>query len=473
MKRFLVGGCAALLVLACADDPSLYLGGPAGSPTALELSSQRFVLRAGATATIAGQLRDEVGNAVSGDVSFASCDPAKVTVGNPAASTQPQWTTEATVTAVALGDACLTATAASFLDTIQVRIVPGTIVITGPDTVLSGGTATFGLEFHDLNGATLATSPDFPIPEVVSLNTFRLPLSVVDPLTYDAAGQAPGNVTLQTATGVEYGSVTADKVVRIVPGVFTGTLSAATAAQGGAITVTGDLEWDGDEFVTIGGEAGSLWSGVAADAMTDPSTGSLTFLVPWSLAPGDYSVTVLNQGAVQVAQTVTTAVTVTAGTPVVNRQVFPGNNTSGAELRDKISLTRPLAFPVVLSDSANPGDRSYYTLDNRAAPSGNAGEVVLRVRLDWVDSCGQACDPAADEDIDIEVIDGGFTAFLDLDGATLAVPESTLFNFQEQTFYFVRIRSFSGATQTHVVIDWLGDGGLCGDGAGCVINGEN
>jgi hypothetical protein len=206
--------------------------------------------------------------------------------------------------------------------------------------------------------------------------------------------------------------------------------------------------------------------------MTDPSAGSLTFLVPWNLPPGSYSVTVLNQGPFQVAQTVTAPFTVTAGTAVVNWNSFPGNNTSGAELRTKISLDRPLAFPVVFSGNANPEDRSYYTLDNRPFTTQTTSEVVLRVRLDWVDSCGEVCDPATDEDVDIEIIDGGFTAFLDLDGGTLAVPESTLFNFQESTFYFIRIRTFAGAAQTHVVIEWLGNGSLCADGAGCTILGE-
>jgi hypothetical protein len=157
---------------------------------------------------------------------------------------------------------------------------------------------------------------------------------------------------------------------------------------------------------------------------------------------------------------------------VANWNSFPGANTSGAELRTKISLDRPLAFPVVFSGNANPEDRSNYTFDNRPHTNGTADEVVVRIVLDWVDSCGQVCSPATDEDIDIEVIDGGFTAFLDLDGATLDVPESTLFNFQESTFYFVRIRSFSGAAQTHVVIQWLGDGNLCGDNGACNIGGE-
>jgi hypothetical protein len=469
MKRFLVGGCAALLATACAGDPSLYLGGPAGPPVALELSSQRFVLRAGATTTIAGQLRDEVGNAVAGDVTFAPCD-SKLTLG--AGTSAEGWATTATISPATLGESCVTATAGGFTETIVVRIVPGTILIVGPDTVLSGGTASFSLEFYSLDGTLLATDPDFPIPELVSTNSFRMPVTAVDPLNYGAAGQAPGLVTLQAATDIEYGSVSGDKVVTIVPGIFAGTLSANTAGQGGAITVTGALPWNGDEFVTIGGEVGSMWSGLAADAMTDPSTGSLTFLVPWNLPPGSYSVTVLNQGPFQVAQTVTTPFTVTAGTAVVNWNSFPGNNTSGAELRTKISLDRPLAFPVVFSGNANPEDRSYYTFDNRPFTTNTTNEVVLRIRLDWVDSCGEDCDPATDEDVDIEIIDGGFTAFLDLDGGTLAVPESTLFNFQESTFYFIRIRTFAGAAQTHVVIEWLGNGSLCADGAGCTILGE-
>lgn len=472
MKRLLVGGvAAALLTEGCSGDPALYLGGPAGPTTGLQLSTSRFILRAGEPATLGAQARDAVGNPTADGVSFASCDGAIVTVA--ATGSTEQWSQIASVTGVGLGESCVVVTAGAVTDTVRVAVGPSSIVIAGPDTVLSGVAGIdYQVQFYDHDGNALTAGPDFPIAPVVSLNPLRLPITEVGALAYTAAGQQPGNVRLQTSTTADFGGIVGVKVVTVRPGVFAGSMSANTATQGGAITVTAAIPWDGDEYVLFGSIPASNWTGVQADAVTNPSGGTLTFLVPWNVAPGTYDVTVVNQGPGQVAQ-VAAGFTVTAGTMVNNQQTpRSANNTSGTELRSRISLARPLAWPVVWDPTVTLTNYSYYTLNNiPAAGQGNAGEVVVRATLDWIDSCGSVCESSADEDFDIEIINGGFTAFLDLDAAALGKPEVSHFNANDGLFYFFRYRTYTGAGAAHAVIEWLGNGGLCADEAGCTIGG--
>ena len=238
MKRLLVGGVgAALLAAGCSGDPALYLGGPPGPTTDVQLSTNPFILRAGEASTLGAQARDATGNPTADAVSFSSCNASKVAVAG--AVSTGQWSHVATVTAMTLGESCVVVTVGGVTDTVRVAVGPGSVLIVGPDTVLSGTPASYALEFYDLSGNQLTAGPDFPIPPLVSLNTLRLPVSEVDPLTYDAAGQQPGPVTIQMTTTADFGTVTGNKIVTIVPGIFGGTFSAETAAQGTSVTVTG------------------------------------------------------------------------------------------------------------------------------------------------------------------------------------------------------------------------------------------
>jgi hypothetical protein len=429
MKTFLgmlLGG-AILAATGCTKEAPLYPGGPVGPAAALNLSSALFVVNAGgAPATVAARVEDSVGNPTSDAVSFASCDPAKVTVA--AGAAMDQWTSSADISGVTLGASCVTATGAGMTDTIRVRIAPGTIVIAGPDSVLSGAGASFGVEFYSLDGTQLTAGADFPIPDVQSLNALRLPIQATDPLTYDAAGQQPGAVVLQISTNTDFGSVTANKIVTVVPGVFTGALSATSGAIQTMIKVTpgAGIAFDADTRVRFGPVASSYygenWDGTAADAPIAVFPDSLLFIVPASIPLGTYDAYVLDQGPNQIASK-TSFTVVAGGTPVGNRQPYPGANTPGARLENK---PLPVIFPVVFPDA---GTTSYYTVSPTAAFQYT---MVLHFPCPG--------------DLDIQIIDGGFTAYQgDQSGETYACPEATVWRTAANGFNFIRIYNYNGA----------------------------
>lgn len=279
MKTFLgmlLGG-AILAATGCTKEAPLYPGGPVGPAAALNLSSALFVVNAGgAPAMVAARVEDSVGNATSDAVSFASCDPAKVTVS--AGDAMDQWTSSAGIAGVTLGVSCVTATGAGMTDTIRVRIAPGSIVLSGPDSMISGTGGTFDMAFYSLDGTLLTAGADFPVPEVKTVNAALLAISATDPLTYDGSARSPGNAVLQVSTNTDFGSVTANHLVTVVPDVFTGTLSAATGAPGSLVTATraaGATAWDSDVGVSLKGVSAFV-DGVTADVVrfAVPATGS-------------------------------------------------------------------------------------------------------------------------------------------------------------------------------------------------------
>jgi hypothetical protein len=217
--------------------------------------------------------------------------------------------------------------------------------------------------------------------------------------------------------------VTANKLVTVVPGTFTGTISATTGAvQSGFIKVTrGAVPWDGDETVKIGPTYfGNNWDGTAAGtAVAAWYPDSILFRVPAPLTPGTYDLFVLDQGPNQIGSKLSFTVT---GTPTDNRQAYPGANTPGTGLADK---PLPLRFPVVFPDPSV-GVTSYYTVTPAAA-------FQFTMLLQF----------ACPGDLDIQIIDGGFTAYQgDRGGETLACPEATVWRTDAGGFNFIRVYNY-------------------------------
>lgn len=420
-----LGGAALAVASGCSEDPALYLGGPAGPPTELQLSDSKLTLLVGQSAELGVQPRDAVGNAATAvpAVQIATCDASMVSVTT--SGSNSQWAERASVTALALGESCLVVTGASITDTVHVFMGPASARIVGPDTVLSGSPATFGLEFFALDGSTLTAGPAYPAPSVRSLNTLRLPVTQVDQITWDAAGQQPGSVTLRIEADPDFGSVTAEKTVVVAPGAFTGAISATTAdIQAGPIVVTpGTVAWDGDETVVMGGYIVDSWDGSSATAREAWYPDSIVFWVPATLAAGTYDLFVLDQGPTQIASVLSFTVT---GAPVSNRHAFPGTNTPGVTLEDK---PLPLRFPIVHDGGSgtNPLDRTYYTI----APVGFDYQFTALLSFE------------CPGDLDVQFVDGDFTAFLgDRSGETLECPEATVWRVVDGDFNFLRVQNF-------------------------------
>lgn len=437
-RRAIATAAMVFIFASCGDEDLIFAGGTPGPAASIDLTTSLFVLRAGESVTIGMQGRDGTGNPISAQApSIASSNSgvASVTTG---AGTKA-WVSTATVTAVAMGEATLNVTLGSLEEILTVRVGPDRVVITGPDQVSSGGTGAFGVEFYDMAGNALTPPSGFVVPELASLDEARLPLTASSNVAYDAAGQQPGFVTLQFEMGPDFGGATAQKSVEVVPGPFGGMISATTAAvQGGPITLmraTG-VTWDGDEKVLINGIQQPNWNGdVAGAAFPLWTADALTFYVSPFVVAGTYDLAIVDQGPGQIAEVVSFTVT---GTFVSNRQGFPGTFTTGTTLEDK---PLPLIIPIVHSSTAS---TTYFTME----PVGSDFQFTAFLEMWGLNAARDAITTTIcenDPDLDIQFIDGGFTAFIgDRSGETLACPEATVWRVVDGDFNFIRVQEFEG-----------------------------
>jgi hypothetical protein len=248
MKRFLVGGCAALLLAACSQDPSLYLGGPPGPATRVQLSTGNVALTVGHSAVVGAAALDEVGN-VTGDVpSFSVCGgPVSAT----SATTFGMFSAATTIDAAAstVGVTCVLASAGGLTDSVHVTVGPAGLTLTGPDTVVSGETASYTATGYDAAGA--------PVTGTVPLvwTTSNEALMITEFAAGNIAGRTPGTVSIRTRAA---NGVNATKSVVILIGVFSGTLSVADGSAGLQLTATSgsaDDPFDVNSAASYGGQA--------------------------------------------------------------------------------------------------------------------------------------------------------------------------------------------------------------------------
>jgi len=273
----------------------------------LQLSSSRLALAVGEAATLGATGLDAVGNATADAVSFASCDGAVVSVGA-AAEGLAGFTTSATVQAAGLGVSCVTASAGGFTDTIRVSTGPAGVRIVGPDTVPSGGEGTYTLEAFDAAGAALTGSTAY---EWFSSNKALMSIDIASGV---AQGKTPGSVAARVFAP---GGANAAKTVVVIPGVFAGTLTAASAGPGALITATRAAtgpKFDADVGARVGTTAAFV------DLITPEA---VTFAVPARGSTAATSLSLTNMGPGQVTQT--TAFTVTATAADIYQ---PGNITN-------------------------------------------------------------------------------------------------------------------------------------------------
>jgi hypothetical protein len=312
MKRLytLALGAAVLAVAVqgcTTEDPELYLGGPAAPAAALQLSASRIDLAAGGSAVIGMRVVDAAGNTVPAVAPTATSGNAAVATATAGAADE-QWTATATVAAVGLGEAMLTVSGAGFSTEVVVRVGPASLTLSradgGPAEVPSGGSADYEIKAWDLAGNPLTVPADFPAWPVTSTLPARVSVTPVDgnPLLWTATGAQPGSVDLRVSTDTKaplYGPyVNGKATVTVVPGTFAGTLSAATAAPGAVITATKAASgpiFDADSKVTLA-TTSALVEGFTAN--------TITFAVPATGASGAATLTLLDMGADQLAQTI-------------------------------------------------------------------------------------------------------------------------------------------------------------------------
>lgn len=285
MKRILVGGCVALLVTAaCSDDPSLYLGGPAGPTARIQLSSADVKVTVGDSVRVGGAALDAVGN-VTGDVpSFTSCTGTPVTLAS--ATADGLFTAATWVRATELGVGCVVASAGGVVDTFPVQTGPAGLAIVGPDTIVSGLSGTFTAVATALNGSALTGTTNYAWTS--SGNAF-----LVTELAEGAAtARSPGapSILLRAPNGVS-----ARRPVTIVPDVLLGTISQTSGSAGEVVSFarTGGDAYDLNTQVRLGTVLGFI-DRITAD--------SIYVAMPASGVAGAQNLTIENVGPNELAQ---------------------------------------------------------------------------------------------------------------------------------------------------------------------------
>ncbi len=309
-RRAIAAAAMVFVFAGCGDEDLIFAGGTAGPAVAIDLTTSLFELRAGETVTIGMQGRDAAGNAVTASTpTIASGDASVVTAAAGAAN--DNFAATATVTATGMGETIITVTLGSLSETLTARVGPGSMLITGPDTVGSGNDGQFAITALDINGAAASGTPPL---DWVTTNTGRM---VVDAAGL-ASGRGTGSVTLNVRGA---GGAGATKTVVVAPGVFAGTLSATTGDAGALLTITRAADgapFDDDTEVNLSGEDAWVESFTAND---------LVIGVPSSGVAGAQDLSIVNIGPGQLEQ----KTTFTANT-AFGDTYQPGNTTNDCTL---------------------------------------------------------------------------------------------------------------------------------------------
>lgn len=270
---------AVALLTACKEDPTSNL---VGAPSRLVLNFDSLIVTIADSSKITARVLDQAGNPLAEAVSMTSCDQNVARVSP--ASDAPLVQTSYFVRGVTFGGTCVTATSGSLSDDVRIATFPASIVLTsGPDTMLSGTLGQFTFEYRDAARNPVAGVPD-PVYETSASGVaaiLALPLGSVQ-------AKSPGTATITVrGHGPLEGGITGTGVVFVIPGVFGGTLSPASAAAGDIVTVTravGGPAFDSDTRVFVRGQRAFIHGAITADALNlvmpqTATTGIVAFLI--------------------------------------------------------------------------------------------------------------------------------------------------------------------------------------------------
>lgn len=170
LRNALVALLAVAAVGAC-DDPPIE---PGNSDAARLSTNPSFVVvEAGASRTISASLQNDLGNPVSGDVTFSACN-ALISVAADPNQTPLEPGTNIVVTGVTLGESCVVVSGAGFSDTVGVRVVADELTVTAaPETVRAGDTGSIDLALVTTGGVSVGPFSEADVTWSSS-NTARL-----------------------------------------------------------------------------------------------------------------------------------------------------------------------------------------------------------------------------------------------------------------------------------------------------------
>ena len=149
-------GVVAAVVAGCKSDPTNSL---VGHPASVGLQFATVRLEVADSLPTYAVVLDAGSNPLTDAVTVTACDPTTVTVAH-VGSGAPLVRTNFYIKGIKYGVACVIATADGFTDTMQVATVPDAIKITGgPDTLLSGDSATYAFSYLDKAGIAMTGVP--------------------------------------------------------------------------------------------------------------------------------------------------------------------------------------------------------------------------------------------------------------------------------------------------------------------------
>ena len=365
-----LGAVGALaLALSCKEDPTASL---AGSINRIDLDYEYLEVIIPDSVRANAVARDALEAALPDAVTITSCNPAIVQVAL-TPSEAPIIRTGFFVRAVTYGTTCVVASAGGRSDTIDVATFPDSLVVSGPTTVVSGGTAAYTYTYLDAAGNPVAGVPA-PTWEVED------PASGVASPAGVVTGRAPGTGVL-IATGA--GSPTTGTVFAIeftvVPGVFTGSVSPNPAQPGQTVTVArgaGDPVYDADTRVFFGGVAQTIVAGSRTADQLQVSIPDLAAAAPLTLLltqTGPGQVALVGSFSIATPAAFTGTLSAASGSAAEVVTLFAGGGPA-------FDANTRAYFGGVASYTTNVTAGS---MDVVVPPVGVAGPVVLRLtRLD-------------------------------------------------------------------------------------------
>jgi hypothetical protein len=162
MNRPLFGalGVAAVLFLtvgSCKNDPLSDLDN--GAPAALVTDFSYLEVIIADTRTVTATVVDGRATPLVAAVTFRTCNAVAAVGIDTSYHPVPVTSTRAVVSGVTYGTSCVIAEGGGFTDTVQIATFPAGIVVIGPDTLVSGGAATYTYEFRDRAGNPVSGVP--------------------------------------------------------------------------------------------------------------------------------------------------------------------------------------------------------------------------------------------------------------------------------------------------------------------------
>lgn len=295
MNRRLFGsfGVLAVLVLpvgSCKSDP---LSDVDGTPAGLYTDFSYLEVNVGAALPVTATVIDARSTPLEVVVTFRTCN-ATVTVGpDTSFHPLPPTTSRTLVHGVTYGTSCVIAEYAGLSDTVQIATFPASIVVLGPDTIISGQTGAFTHEYRDAIGGPVA---GVPAPTWASADTL---LGTITAANGVLSGRDTGLVTIRvTGTGSPAAGVIGTKQVVVRPAAFTPNIVPNPADPGQVVTLirapTGPI-FDANTAVRFGTSAQAF---VAGSLTPD----SVKVAIPDVAAGGVLSVAAARLGPTQITQ---------------------------------------------------------------------------------------------------------------------------------------------------------------------------